>query len=646
MFVEKYVTDFSESAYKYYLADKNKLIQLANAYIDQYSNPTYDCTIAFKESLDHYIVKQYLSNPSFIETIEFNNYVQYLNYIFSKRIGIRNYQLEFNTNIVFQNEKLKNYILSLYDNNTKETLLSVIKKNVDFINSIYEKMSNGQALTQFEIDMLSDYLYTKRDLDNPCYLMFIDYILNSSGNLKASPQIMAAYIAYLPKVFGEGCENSRIILSNGISKASDIAVILPSEIDQYRGKKKLRYSGLYSSSNKYISIDWNLLKNLSFQSDKSLNISRTFKEDNRDIYWISMVCFHELAHQFQNNSMNSSEINSSGLSQLIKRAKRNDTDNTLNHDSIESEIEADEMAWSKMHYFILKFRSKSKNSALNKDDIDNQLKKCLVNRESVYARRAIQTKYNSDERFLAAAIKEIKSLINDPNLGDKYKIYFRKLLINYPMLGKIFDENGNVKTRIMFDVGLTSKNEMGNDENIISCELANYILNEGYNVLKRHLVNDNLTKDQITNLMMNIYNTYHLEKKFINSLAKLDFSQLEETNTNFDYKDQETLINKYLEKFKNVANLIYKERELVTIINRKYPEYKIEEVCDPKYAYWNYQDMFNHLFRVCNGNIEYDKVRDIIEKYESSGDPALIKLATETRKRLDMPSDDLDRKSK
>ena len=101
------------------------------------------------------------------------------------------------------------------------------------------------------------------------------------------------------------------------------------------------------------------------------------------------------------------------------------------------------------------------------------------------------------------------------------------------------------------------------------------------------MIKDNLSKQQIQNLLMNIYNTYHLEKKYINSLSKLDFSQLEGTHMNFDYNNPVTLRKKYLEKFKNVADLVYKERELITIINRKYSEYHIEELFSPKYAIWN-----------------------------------------------------------
>ena len=441
-------------------------------------------------------------------------------------------------------------------------------------------------------------------------------------------------------------------MSNGIYKSRNLKnIILPNEIEKYKGMRKLKKHGFYSLGDKYISMSWDFLQNLNLNTDLSLNISRTMagnsnnylteeeKEEAKkcnDLYWISMATFHEMTHQLQNNSMMSKEFNSSGLAQLIKITKRNDTDNTLNHDSIESEIEADEVAWDKMYSFINKYKLNSKNPIVDKKDVKEQLHKCIQNKESVFARRAIQTKFNSNERFFAADIKEIKYNIDT---NEDYKSYFKKIIEYYPMMSKIFDESGNVKTTIMFDNNLTSKNNTGNDENIMSCELSDYILNEEYSVLKSHLINDTLSKNQITNLMMNIYNTYHLEKKFINSLSKLDFSQLKETKINFNYNNQATLQKKYLEKFKNVANLVYKERELVTIINKKYPEYKIEEFSNPKYAYWNYQDMFNHLFKAFNGNVEYDMISDILTKYESFGDPILSGLANETKKNIGFTND-------
>lgn len=653
MYVEKYINDFDEKIYSDFLAEPNKLEQLANAYISQYSNPTYDCTIAFKESLDHYIVKQCISNPLFSNTNEFRNYAIYLNGIFSKRVSVGNFQLEYNTNILFQNEQLKNVFLSFYDKNTRNKLESIISDNERIIDNIFVKMEKAESLSQLELNLISDYLYTRRNFNDERYPKFIEYILNNDNkNISNSPQIIAAYIAYLPKIYGDGCEYSRAILSNGIARSSDLeSVILPSEIDKYRGMKKLRSWGFYSRSDKYISMGWDFLRDLNLTSDLSLNISRTMAgngsyktEEEReeakkynDLYWLSMTTFHEMTHQLQNNAMKSSNINSSGLSQLIKIAKRNANDNSVNHDSIESEIEADEVSWEKMYSLIMKYRLNRK--FLYTDKKENQLKKCLINKETVYARRAIRTKFKSNERFFASDIKEIQARLNDSVNGKNYRIYFQNILKNYPMFNKIFDESGNVKTTIMFDSNLTSKNKTGNDENITSCELSNYILEEGYNTLKFHLLNDSLSKEQITNLMMNIYNTYHLQKKYINSLSKLDFSQLNETHTNFDYNN---IKDKYLEKFKNVANLVYKERELVTIINKKYPEYNIEQISDPKYAFWNYQDMFNHLFSISNGNIDYNSIKDILDKYESSNDPILVGLASETKKNIVLLDENLD----
>ena len=69
----------------------------------------------------------------------------------------------------------------------------------------------------------------------------------------------------------------------------------------------------------------------------------------------------------------------------------------------------------------------------------------------------------------------VKPLFVNPTNED-YKSYFKKIIEYYPMMSKIFDESGNVKTTIMFDNNLTSKNNTGNDENIMSCELSDYIL--------------------------------------------------------------------------------------------------------------------------------------------------------------------------
>ena len=59
-----------------------------------------------------------------------------------------------------------------------------------------------------------------------------------------------------------------------------------------------------------------------------------------------------------------------------------DFDLVIYHDSIETEIEADENAWRKMFQFILKFRTNSRFS-INKSRVRAQLEKCIINEKAV-----------------------------------------------------------------------------------------------------------------------------------------------------------------------------------------------------------------------------------------------------------------------
>lgn len=626
MYNDKYISDFNEEMYLKYLAHPEALKEIADAYINQYQNPTYDSTIAFKESLDHYVLKQIKNNG--LKSDFLKNYYDYIFYIYNERKSKGDIHLECNTNIVLRDETGKKILMMYYDKYhsdiNQNELIESINKNDSILENISNKIKRNEILSQIEIDLLSDYLYTSRNLNNETYSKFIEYLLNNNLNINNSPQIMAAYIAYLPQIFGDNCEESRIILSNGYTSDNSFS-LSPSYLDKKRKEGIVKYWGLYSHSNKFISIDWNKLKDISLNSDESLNISRT--NSVKDLYWISMVCFHELTHQIQTKLMNSPTLNSSGLSQIIKYAKLDKTDNTLNHDSIESEIEADENAWKKMADFISKYRLRS-TLLTDRDSVMVQIKKCYINKEAVFARRAIQTKYNSDERFFASDMKIIENHFKNLNTGQEYKQYFKQLLLKYPMMNKIFNEDGKVKTTVLLNENITSRDLSGNDKNIISCELSDYILTESYESLKKHVLQDELSETQVQNLMINIYNTYHLNKMFIRSLSKVDLSQYKDTKTNFDLNN---IRNKYLEKFRNVARLVYRERKLIHIIKSRYPGYDVKKYADPKFAMWNFMDMFNYLYNSSNGNINLDEISDIVSSYEKSKDSLLMELANQAK---------------
>ena len=115
MFNEKYINDFDGITYLKYLSDISSLKEIANAYINQFDNPTYDKTISFKESLDHFILKKIKSNPTFLDSNYFKNYLRYIDYIFQRRISTGNLHLEYNTNIIFTDSQVKEKILSYYN---------------------------------------------------------------------------------------------------------------------------------------------------------------------------------------------------------------------------------------------------------------------------------------------------------------------------------------------------------------------------------------------------------------------------------------------------------------------------------------------------------------------------------------------------
>ena len=348
-----------------------------------------------------------------------------------------------------------------------------------------------------------------------------------------------------------------------------------------------------------------------------------------------MVCFHEMTHQLQNYLTASNKMNSSGLSMIVKMAKHERTDNTYNHDSIESEIEADENSWDKMRKFIFKYRLNS-DLCTDKEAVKKQLKKCDVNKEAVYARRAILTKYGSNDNFFASDMQLIQNKFNNSNVEErkKYREYFRNLRSRFPMMQKIFDEQGQIRPTLLLEENITSEDFGGLKNNIMSSEVSKYILTEEYDSLKKQVMQGNLSETQVQNLMINIYNTYHLDKMYVRALSGVDFEQYKHTRTNFDLQN---VRSKYMEKFRDVADLVYKERELVHIINNRYPEYDVEQYAAPKYAVWNYNDMFGYLYNSSKGIVGENEVSDIIRKYQATGDKVLVGIANQTKKAV-MPN--------
>ena len=58
MYNQVYINDFTDNYYKHYLNNPNKLSIIKSEYLKQYADNSDALLLAFKESLDHYVLQQ------------------------------------------------------------------------------------------------------------------------------------------------------------------------------------------------------------------------------------------------------------------------------------------------------------------------------------------------------------------------------------------------------------------------------------------------------------------------------------------------------------------------------------------------------------------------------------------------------------
>lgn len=692
MYMDEFINDFTPENYRYFLPNidsrkkdgtlktieeikqesapsRQVLAQLADSYANQYRNPTYLEPLAFKESLDHYVLKKIKTDPNFIGSPTFKLYCEYIQHVFLKRQSVGKKRLEFNTNIVMQDPYARQVILATYDEDFRTKAKREIETNEAIISRLHQKMLAGNHLTQQEMNYLGDYLYTRRDPASDIHKDFVEYLINEVPNnsqIVTTPPIIAAYISYLPHFYGDDCEKRRMFYTNGFGNgtgrinAQEIEMIRKLDANKPRWQQRVRNSKAYSAGNINCIAIGDEYCRVDLRSDASLDKSRGFLQ--QDIYWISMVCFHELTHQYQKKLVYSPEFNSSGFAQIIRR-NTPQIDYDQNHNDYEIEIEADERAWDKMKSFIMNFQK-------NKEKRDQQLKKCQQNQRAVYGRRTFTQKKNSSDAsdYFSQDIEIIKNRLKDKRELSR----FRKERNQTPMMQMVFTEDGDIKEDIIFNSNITSYDTAGIVPNIAGCELAHYILSKKFSDVKRYILNNNISEKQVLTLMLNIYNTYHIDKTYLNELQQLEKrvakekaekevqdkkasandAQVPKKSDNPDKEpdkeddpyggqfdetfrklDKTTIREKFLQRFKRIAAMVYIERSLVANIKAKYPSYDPEKYTGgAKYARWNYYDAFEFLNQNRNGLVEEREVADVIARYTASGDPLLLELAETTKK--------------
>ena len=660
MFNQSYVNDFSEDKYLEYLRNPKKLETIKKNYLLQYvdnsnlkvridlikkrykeikeqginnSEELHNLTkeyysirdnnccdaegISFKESLDHYVLKKILEDKNYIETKEFENYWNYIkNLIIERKISSNNkdFYLELNTNVVFRNKNVREMIFKKYlSNNSIVNNEKLISNNDKIISQIVTRLEKRELVSQIELDIVGDYIYTSRDFSNNIAKTFVEYMFNeikNNPNIRPTVPIMGAITSYFTQCYtkDDRVKNSRMFISDFDSKK-----------EMHKNTNPAHSSG----KGKYCVFSKDLVLNTSLLSKFSLSKSRTFKEN--DLYFLMMVSFHELTHEYQKNKANDKVCTSSGISYIIKNVFDNalskkdkngiiiEREYNKNHDSTEFEIEADEESWRQCASFLAKHcRTYSykhgENSSMKLEIM------CKKNAEEVNARRTFSLKQNKEGKLEPYAIYDVKNMIEivkqNPNIIN-----------NYPMLKTYFNDYGYLKVDTIFK-NITDLDGVGLEVNNSGLEFATYMINYGSNTILRTIASGKLNKNQIDNLMINVYNVIHQNIEKVRGLEKVNLNNFNETNHKYDLKNKSnSIFNHY---FIECSNQIYFSLQFIYQIRKTYPNIDTKKYFEDFNKY--YIGYFGELFKKTK-SIDRQELMAICEKYDASNAPELIELS-------------------
>lgn len=616
MYNDSYINDFEEKYYKQHLSNTKYLDELKDKYLNQYSSQSDAQYLAFKESLDHYIYKQIVKDNNYINSAEFKNYLNYIMHVVNdKKTSLSNqvFNLELSTNIIFRDDNIRNLIFKKYYNESTINIFeNHIKETKRRLIEIDDKMLKRESVSQEEIDFISDYIYSSRSFINNADT-YIEYIFNEikpDSNIKVSTQMLGAITYCFTKDYTKDHEvkNSRTFIADRDNKSSDLA--------HKSGNRKYCYF-----NRKYFS-------NLSLIDDTSLNKSRTF--DDNDLYFLMMVSFHELTHEYQHNEVRRNSSSSGALANIIKDVLNQNLDGfsgldkdgnivnkseyNENHDSTEYEIQADEESWRQCAYFISKHcRNYAYKNQLSSSIATLREQKCLINERIINARRTFSLKKAKDGSKMYYALYDIKNLCkiahDNPNILEQY-----------PVLKKYLNQDGSLKTEIMFSNNITSADSTGLDVDNSNLQFATYMLDYDKNDILEELKNGHCNEQQIKNLVMNTYNIMHQNVLKIRSLEKVNISNYNQTQHNFNLTDDTDTIYNYF--FTKNANEVYNALEILYTIHKCYPNIDVSHYNDTKY----YASYFYELLSKVK-NIDLKIIQNICNKYDNSKAPFLIELS-------------------
>lgn len=506
---DKFIREYQEQSYLKFLLEPSLLRTLLVNYKSRYEqDKSVDGTlILFQESLNNYVVKKIKTNPEFIKTKEFKNYIDHLKET-----------MNLNTGYFFQN--------CFFHCFTKEELIQMLgiefyqkinqnaKEKINSVKVINEKIAKNEQITQWELNRICDVYAFNRDPNNQHHKKLIEYIFNNLTNpnskLECSEYVLDAILSFIPKSYPN---------ENGFNSI-DCRVIADD--------KNVKGPGISHGNLQQALMNRGLFKHTNFKS--IADIDKTYVKKGTDFTFLMIVAYHEFSHQYQSYMSKKDTFNSEGYMML----KRGILDSELkdyseNHDSDDIEVDATEKGWIACQTFYSNFVH------------NNQLREELCKKSLLNSRGTANRRFEYEKMDTSTKTYSKTSFYDITKLSD---IIYKKpqYIQKFPMLKTFYDEKGNLSLDFL-KIDNICNNQIGADYLAYLCinfprKVSNYLNNLSESGLVAALTNMDYCFSKYRKPI--IYSDY-------NDRNNLDgeYKKPEKTQDVIDLKNYQTLLKLY-----------------------------------------------------------------------------------------------------
>lgn len=529
---EHYISCFDEKGYLRILEEKNpyELAMVLNNYTNRYHLDYYKKVEAklslYKESLEHYVTKRFLTEDNFKDTELFKNYVNNalipeINFIIENEYPINNHFLN-TINI----DKLNNIIEPDLLEKFKEAKNNINNKHDAIINKINE----NELLTQEELNFICDYYAFNRDKNNENHKLLTKYIFNTltslDSNLVANQFVSDAILSYLPKFYktkdkkrNEHIENIRVLNDNDcLSMGTQFLT--------------------------HIAIERRQFFEINFENPSHIENFKEYQERSNSFVTYINAVFHELTHTEQRSKLESKEYDEKGfmnIARILLSEKKHDYQNF--HDIYQTEIDADQNGWLQSAAFYEEFIN------------DQELKDYLIKNSNKNA--AIDHFRRIDaHRYGKKGIKLIDEYEIE-QISEKIKTR-PELLEEFPMLQIFYKDNG--------DLNLSFLKQEGLKKTVIGKNFTNYALLHHPEEVKQ-LTEEATDKSEFSTIVSTLYSAA------MNESRRIKNHEFVEVKERYGMVTREPIPDDIFDKLKkqrlNILNNAIDILSSPTIINRE-----------------------------------------------------------------------------